>query len=459
MKIVKRQHFLRLLNSIFSLLIFLAAALYFLIKLLSYDISLSNRFLYFQIPALVVFLFSAGLYLIYSVGTFLSTKIIIDENSITLSNNFIYLRKTVLAYTNAHMFTSGQSFLQRLFKVKRLRLSSGSRSSEAEIDITTDAHTVTMIENAIKSLHCDSDRPKAETVVGSKWIALYALLIPSKWLRPVGFTLSAVVIIIGFVKRAPSLPLAKLYALSIALSIAGSALSALIKYRGFTLYDLDCALIISYGKLEKQSHFVLKDRINGIIVHRHPLNSLTKTCSAFLLLAGIKDTPESFSLPFLPITDGKRLNAAIDKFLPCLSVNAQAQKPPARSRKSYFTAKLLLLNAILVPITALFAVLKEYIVILAYALINVLLIIDISMSFHRSRFFADDKLIYCARGGLFSKSLLCKKSSLQAARFTHSKFNEKKGIAKPTFFVRSLDNPFRLPYFDKDVVEEKEKNG
>lgn len=450
-KIVKRQHFLRLLNSIFSLLLFLAAALYFLIKLFSYDISLSGRFLYFQIPIIVVFLFSAGVYLIYSVGTFLSTKIIIDENSVTVRSSFIYLRETVVAYTNVHMFTSGQSFLQKLFSVKRLRLNSGSRNTEAEIDITTDAHTVTIIENLIKSLHCDADKPISETAVGNKWIALYSLLIPSKWLRPVGLTLSAVIIIIGLIKRAPPLPLAGLYALSIVLSIVGSALFTLMKYRGFKLADYDCALIISYGKLEKQNHFVLKDRINGVIIHRHPLNILTKTCSAFLLLAGSKDTQESFSLPFLPITDEKGLNAALEEFLPGLSVESIAHAPPPRAKKSFFIAKLLPINIILLPLTVFFIIIKEYIAISAYALIISFLIIDINLSFRRSRFLADDKVICCIKGGLFSKSLLCKKSSVQAVRLMHSVFNEKKNIAKPSFFIRSMKNPFRMPYFDKDV--------
>lgn len=453
MKIFKRQHFLRLLNSIFSLLLFLAAALYFLIKLLSYDISLSGRFLYFQIPVIVIFLFSSSVYLIYSVGTFLSTKIIIDENSVTVQSSFIYLRETVVAYTNAHMFTSGQSFLQKLFRVKRLRLNSGSRNTQAEIDITTDAHTVIMIENFIKSLHCDAE-PKTEMTVGNKWIALYSLLIPSKWLRPVGLTLSAVILIIGLIKRAPALPLAALYALSIVLSIAGSALFTLIKYRGFKLADYDCALMISYGKLEEHSHFVLKDRINGVIIHRHPLNILTRTCSAFLLLAGSKDTQESFSLPFLPITDEKGFSAALEDFLPGLSFKRTAHAPPPRAKKTFFIAKLLPINIVILPLTVFFIIIKEYIAILAYALIISFLILDISLSFRRSRFLADDKVIYCAKGGLFSKCLLCKKSSVQAVLLAHSVFNKKKNIAKPSFFIRSMKNPFRMPYFDKDVFGE-----
>ncbi len=453
-QIVKKQHFLWLLNNLFNLMIFLAAALYFLIKLLSHDISLSSRFLYFQIPALIVILAVAAGYLVCIVGTFFSTKIVASRNSIIVKSSFINRKETALAYTNAHMFISGQNILQRLFNVKRLRLSSGSRSLGAEIDITTDAHTVTMIENAIKAIHCAQDKPQADMTVNGKWIALYSLLIPSKWLRPVGFTLSIVIIIIGLLRRAPALPLVGLYALAVAISIGGNALSALIKYDNFCIKDYDCALSISYGKLDKYSHFILKDRINGVIVNRHPLNALTKTCTAYLLVAGCKDTLENFSLPFLPIADADRLQVALKRFLPQLHTSKKKHTPPTRAKKTYFF-RLLLPAAALLPPTIYFSFVGLYLAMPAYLLIIATVAADIFLSYRRSHFYCDSKVFCCAKGGLFSKSILCKTDSVQALRTTYSVFNEKKRIAKCRLFIRSLQRPFRLPYFDKEAFGDK----
>ncbi|MDD4316767.1 MAG: PH domain-containing protein, partial [Clostridia bacterium] len=261
MKTVKRQHFLSLLGNVLSLLVFLAALLFFLFKLLSYDISLSGRFLYFQIPALTLASVAALVYFIYTAGTLLSTKITADEHCLEVESRFLNLRKTVLSYKHVHMLICRQNLIERLFNVKRLQLNSGSRNAGAEIDITVDTGTAAMIESAVRAVHCKDDKPQKSLTLPAKWIALYSLLIPAKWLRPIGYTLSAAAIIVGLSVRA--LPLASLiglYALSVLVSIGVNALSAVLKYRNFNITGYDCALSITYGSFEKLGYFISKEK-------------------------------------------------------------------------------------------------------------------------------------------------------------------------------------------------------
>lgn len=443
MIIKKRVHFLAILNRFISLLLFIATLIFFIVRLLSYDISLSNRILYFQVPTLLIISLLAIGYIIYLTGAYFLTFVTIDEHCITLETSFMVKRTTIIPYQNIHLYTTKQSFFYRKLGIKRLMINSGSYNEKTEIDITLSQKVVEQIETKVCESCTQSDTKKDSLVIKNKWLLLYSILIPAKWLRPIGYTLSVLTIIAISLTHNKSFSIGiwvLLYAAAIFISIGINILFIFNKYYTFSLKKISNTLEISFGKTVKTSHFIDIDRINGILIKQDPLGKITKTYHPFLYIAGFKNTREELSLPLFPIAHKEYLNEILLRFLPNFQDTMQGNPPPAIAQKNYYLPPLIAYNLFALPLTIFAIIIGEFIPIFVYLFLLAALLLNCKNAFEETSYAQNDDFISATKGGLIKKSLLCKTNSIQSFRYTYAISKKKKEIAKVRLYIKSVKN-------------------
>ncbi|MFW5780849.1 MAG: hypothetical protein ACOCWI_05305 [Bacillota bacterium] len=448
-----KAHPLQLISRIFSLAVFLFALIYFSIRIFSYDISLNNRFLYFQAPFLFIVSFAVLSYIIYLVGSYFTTKIKIEKDYIIYQNNFFIKKRIALSYENIHNYSIKCSLLHRLMGAKRLLINSGSHLEGAEIDITMKRRTISLIEKNINHC-CQADKNGDKNLqIENKWLLLYSILIPSKWLKIVGYSLSALTVIALALTQNRELSyslLILLYIGAILLSIIINSIFIINKFHNFNLQKISNTLVISYGFFNHVKRFVLNNKINGLLVKQNLLNKFTKTYHPFIYAAGYKNLNEEFSFPLFPIIHKKALSEVIKEFLPLFEIKEEKTPPPTKAAKYYLLYPLINYNLIALPLCLVFIWVGEYLAIPIYLFFNSVIFTDRQLAFKNSFICSNSSVFSAQRGGLMTKRLFCRVSSLQAIRHINSVFNEKKNIKKIKIFVKSVKNKaFSLGYMDE----------
>lgn len=452
-----REHVASILNKIVSLFVFLGSLIYFLIKILAYDMSINNRVFYFQLPFLISLLFVVIVYIIHIVGSYFFTFISFEEDCIKMQNNFIIKNVVSLPYKNIHLLTEKQSVLLKFYRAKRIILNSGSRNENAELDITINEEFAKIIYKKIDTEDCSYDDNQKLYRLPNKWLLLYSLLIPSKWIRPVSYTLSALTIVTAVIINNNAFPfwiIATIYLVAIVISIGLNTLYSVLKFFNFSISEhRKCLVKIVYGKLLKISHLIYKDKVNAVLVKYDILNQLTKTCRPFLFVAGYKDKNQQLALPLLPIAKVDKLNSILASFLSEFSVNIHATHPPKQAIKTYFLPHLLAFNILALPLLVFFVIIMEPLAIPIFLLGNTALLLNARLAYKDTFFSHYRNIVYAKKGGIFSSALLCKRKTIQAIKYIHTVFNRKKNIYKIKIYIKSVKKqPFPIGYVNKTDI-------
>lgn len=441
MKTKKRGHFLAILNRIISLLIFEGILVFLIIKLLSYDINLTSRILYFQVPALFfISLITIG-YTIYIVGNYFTTFVTIDDKCITLETSFLLKKTTIVPYQNIHLYTTKQSFIYKKLGIKRFLINSGSSNEKTEIDITLSQKDVEIIETKVCESCTQNNNSDDVLVIKNKWLFLYSILIPSKWLKPVGYTLSVLTLIAISLTNNQTFSIgtwALLYGIAILISIGLNILYMFNKYYSFSLKKISNTLLVAFGKAVKTNHFIDIERINGVLIKQDFIGKITKTYHPFLYIAGFKNTREELSLPLFPIAHKEYLNNLLQRFLPEFQDNLPINAPPHLAKKNYFLPPLLIYNLIAVPLTVFFIAVGQFVPIFVYLFLLVAIILDRKNAFEETSLSQNERLVSVTKGGLMKNHLLCRKTSIQSYKYTYAVSKKRRHLTKIRLYIKSV---------------------
>lgn len=452
-----REHYISVLNKIISLLVFLATLIYFLIRILSYDISLNNRFLYFQLPFIILLSIITIASIINLLGNYFLTFVTIEDDYIKVENNFFIKNEIIIPFNNIHLYTTRQSIFLKPYKAKRLLLNSGSRNERAEIDITLKVNVINIIEEKINAAHCDkkSSSEGACHRLTNKWLLLYSILIPSKWIRPLGYTLSIITLIVITLVDNETLPfwlIVLSYIVSIIVSMGMNAVYIILKYYSFSLTKNDnCIMSITYGKLLNIRHFVLRDKINGILFKHDILSQITKTCHPFLYVAGYKNKTEEVSLPLLPVLKNSNVDKLILNFFREFHIENKSVSPSPKTKPTYYFPYIVPYIIIALPLTVFFIIVGEFLAVPVFILLLSFLLLNSRLAYKNTLFTQNDSSIYAKRGGVISSGFLCKKKDIQSIVYKNTVFNKKKDIYKFKIFIKAIKKKaFAVGYFNKE---------
>jgi len=444
-----RESFAAVFYKFLSAAAFLAALAYFAARILSYDISLTNRFLYFQLPLAFMLSGVMLLYIVFLLGSHYRKKIIVGLDSLTVESRFFITNSVMLPYRNVHFYTVKQSLLYKAVKAKRIIINSGSVNQKAEMDIIARREVIEEIENKIVRAHCgDGTYEQISFSLPNKSLLVNSVLMPARWIRPIGYALSLVTLVaLYFVDTLYNKLIAALYVISIVLSIMLNALATWNKYHNFSLSKRGCVLKISYGKLVKSHHFALYDSINGMGLKQHLLNKITRTCTAFLYAPGHQGALSDLSIPLLPIAKIENAQKVIKEFLPDFESECKGFRPPPSARINYFSLPVFGFNLIAAPLMVFFAFYERLpLAFPVFVLLNTLVLLDCRLKYFNTSFYCGRNIVEAAAGGMFWRKLIAKKSSVQALCLTHTIFNKKKNLLKSKLYVKGVKKAFKTGY-------------
>jgi uncharacterized membrane protein YdbT with pleckstrin-like domain len=452
-----RTHPLQLFNRVFSLALFLAALIYFSIRIFSYDISLNNRYLYFQAPIFMLLSVVTLSYIVYLIGSYLTTRITIEREYIIYESSFFIKKKVTLSYKNIHNYTVKRSIIHKTVGAKRLLINSGSHLESAEIDIIMDEKIVSLIVRNIDRCNKSCEKKQNSVQIENKWLLLFSILIPSKWLSFTGYALSILTVAALAINQNRDLSytyLLLIYLGAVLLSIVINSVFILNKYYNFTLQRFSNTLAICHGFTSHINRFVLNDKINGVLIKQNFLNKLTRTYHPFIYAAGYKNINEEFSFPLFPITHKKAMQELIKDFLPNFFIEEKSSVPPEKAKKNYLVYPMVNYNLIALPICLLFFWVGEYLAIPVYLFFNSVLFTQRQLAYKNSYIFQEKDILIAQKGGLMTKKIYCRLSSLQAIRYKNTIYNQKKNIKKIKLFIKSVKNKaFSLGYLqDVDIL-------
>jgi putative membrane protein len=392
---------------------------------------------------------------IYSILVWYTKKFYLKENMLYYQTGIISKKVLTLSKDNISTIDIGQSFLQRIIGIYRLKVDSGSTTlGKAEVDIVLNKERIDYIKSVIETT-TDSKIQKANTVqdkerskefkctnrelfilaLTKNKLGLIVTLIISSFtflddlLDTLKLDISKYVDQYFNIEDVIKKSMGELVVFSIQLftviyilSFIVSVIVTFIRYYNFIIYEQNNKLNIQYGLISLKKYTLPIKNIQAIKLKQTLINQWFKQYKVEVVTAGYGDEEKEEAI-FYPLTDKVKLNILIDTLIPNFNFeNIELKYPPKKAMKRFFIFPVIFSIVIFLVISFIFH--KAVFIFMFMPII----IFSCYIEYRNNTMGYDESIFYGSFGAFSKTSIIIKMNSVQSITETTNYFQRKMGV-------------------------------
>ena len=392
---------------------------------------------------------------IYSILVWYTKKFYLKENMLYYQTGIISKKVLTLSKDNISTIDIGQSFLQRIIGIYRLKVDSGSTTlGKAEVDIVLNKERIDYIKSVIETT-TDSKIQKANTVQGKERSKEFKctnreLFILALTKNKLGLIVTLIVSSFTFLDDlldTLKLDISKyvdkyfniedvikksmgelvvfsiqLFTVIYILSFIVSVIVTFIRYYNFIIYEQDNKLNIQYGLISLKKYTLPIKNIQAIKLKQTLINQWFKQYKVEVVTAGYGDEEKEEAI-FYPLTDKVKLNILIDTLIPNFNFeNIELKYPPKKAMKRFFIFPVIFSIVIFLVISFIFH--KAVFIFMFMPII----IFSCYIEYRNNTMGYDESIFYGSFGAFSKTSIIIKMNSVQSITETTNYFQRKMGV-------------------------------
>ncbi len=424
---------------------------------------------------------------IYSILVWYTKKFYLKENMLYYQTGIISKKVLTLSKDNISTIDIGQSFLQRIIGIYRLKVDSGSTTlGKAEVDIVLNKERIDYIKSVIETT-TDSKIQKANIVqdkeiskefkctnrelfilaLTKNKLGLIVTLIVSSFtflddlLDTLKLDISKYVDKYFNIEDVIKKSMGELIVFSIQLftviyilSFIVSVIVTFIRYYNFIIYEQDNKLNIQYGLISLKKYTLPIKNIQAIKLKQTLINQWFKQYKVEVVTAGYGDEEKEEAI-FYPLTNKGKLNILIDTLIPNFNFeNIELKYPPKKARKRFFIFPVIFSIVVFLVISFIFH--KAVFIFMFIPII----IFSCYVEYRNNTMGYDERIFYGSFGAFSKTSVIIKMNSVQSITETTNYFQRKMGVCnyKIDFYSSKLIDILPIKNMHRYHFRDIEKN-
>lgn len=392
---------------------------------------------------------------IYSALVWYTKKFYLKDNMLYYQTGIISKKVLTLSKDNISTIDIGQSVLQRIIGIYRLKVDSGSTTlGKAEIEIVLNKEKIDYIKSAIESTgdakflntNTVSDKGRSKEFRCTNRELFILALTKNK----IGLIVTLVISTVTFLDDlvdALKLDISKyvdkyfniediikksmgdlaifiiqLFIVMYIISFVLSVIVTFVRYYNFKIYEENNKLNIQYGLISLKKYTLPIKNIQAIKLKQTIINQWFKQYKVEVVTAGYGDEEKEEAI-FYPLTDKGQLDILIDTLIPEFKFeDIEVKSSPKKAMKRFFVFPIAL-NIIVYAVVSL---------IFHKAALLFLLIPMVAfgcyLEYKNNAMGYDEKIFYGSFGAFSKTSIIIKMDSVQSITETTNYFQRKMGV-------------------------------
>lgn len=424
-------------------------------------------FLYLLILYVVIQLIS----IVYILLKWKFTTYGLTDDAIILKKGIIFKFKRTVPYSKIHAIDYKQNIIEKLFRIKKLSIDSGS-TMNAEIAEILIIESNNKVEQLIKEIQLKKDPNSIEEEIKAEDKYLYKFSIKYKFLNalfkaalPIVLTIVALIAIYTLSyffddehTASRFIEIVIVFLIFIVIIYVGILVYLIFRYYDYKVKLEDKYLIISYGIIKKIHNTLPLNRIKAIKVEEGLIRRLFKICSIKLELVGFGSMSENMVLNYyIPFCTKDKISNYIDQLQLDFRYYERLYNAPRKSWKYFYSLPIMIFSIIYLAFIPIVFIVEVLFVYIGLYLFLVLLILFASfLAYSNSGIYIDDIEVIVYGGAFNKKTAIILNENITCIEKVDTHLRSKKDIASYHihFYNNAVKNVERALLLDTIIYDE-----